>query len=59
MSSDQIDAILESAIKEKFGGKIENVIYEVIAKAVSKEIDRLKDALLDTGEPGGSSDENE
>jgi len=59
VSSDQIDAILESAIKEKFGGKIENVIYEVIAKAVSKEIDRLKDALLDTGEPGGSSDENE
>ena len=59
VSSDQINAILESAIKEKFGGKIENVIYEVIAKAVSKEIDRLKDALLDTGEPGGSSDENE
>ena len=59
VSPDQIDAILESAIKEKFGGKIENVIYEVIEKAVSKEIDRLKDALLDTGGPGSESGENE
>ena len=50
LSAEQIDAILERVIKDKFGGKIENVIYDVIEKAVSKEIDRLKGALLDSGE---------
>jgi hypothetical protein len=45
---DQIDAILERVIKDKFGGKIETIIYEVIEKAVSKEIERLKGALLDS-----------
>jgi len=50
VSAEQIDAILERVIKDKFGGKIENVIYDVIEKAVSKEIDRLKGALLDSGE---------
>jgi hypothetical protein len=50
VSPEQIDAILERVIKDKFGGKIENVIYDVIEKAVSKEIDRLKGALLDSGE---------
>jgi hypothetical protein len=49
VSAEQIDAILERVIKDKFGGKIENVIYDVIEKAVSKEIDRLKGALLDSG----------
>jgi hypothetical protein len=46
VTPDQIDAILEDAIKNKLSGKIENIIYEVIEKAVSKEIDRLKTALL-------------
>jgi pilus assembly protein FimV len=52
VSPDQIDAILERVIKEKFGGKIENVIYEVIQKTVSKEIDRLKGALLSDSDYG-------
>jgi hypothetical protein len=46
MTPEQIDSILERVIKEKFGGDIENIIYEAIQKAVSKEIDRLKGALL-------------
>jgi hypothetical protein len=47
VTPDQIDAIVERVIEEKFGGNIETIIYEVIEKAVSKEIDRLKGALLD------------
>jgi hypothetical protein len=42
----QIEAAIERIISEKFSGKIENIIYEVIEKAVAKEIDRLKGALL-------------
>jgi hypothetical protein len=56
VTPDQIDAIVERVIKEKFGGNIETIIYEVIEKAVSKEIDRLKGALLDGG---GSGQEDE
>ena len=41
----QIDAAIERVINEKFSGKIEEIIYEVIEKAVAKEIDRLKDSL--------------
>jgi hypothetical protein len=52
VTPDQIDAILEDAIKNKLSGKIENIIYEVIEKAVSKEIDRLKTALLYNTGPG-------
>jgi hypothetical protein len=52
VSPEQIDSILERVIKEKFGGNIENIIYEAIQKAVSREIDRLKGALLDGPEPG-------
>jgi hypothetical protein len=52
VTPDQIDSILERVIKDKFGGNIENIIYEAIQKAVSKEIDRLKGALLDSPEPG-------
>ncbi len=51
VAPDQIDAIVERVIEEKFGGNIETIIYEVIEKAVSKEIDRLKGALL--GDGGG------
>lgn len=52
VTPDQIESIIEDAIKNKFGGKIENIICEVIEKAVSKEIDRLKTALLDGIGPG-------
>ena len=52
VTPDQIESIIEDAIKNKFGGKIENIICEVIEKAVSKEIDRLKTALLDSTGPG-------
>jgi hypothetical protein len=41
----QIDAAIERIIREKFSDKIENIIYEVIEKAVAKEIDRIKVAL--------------
>ncbi len=57
MTSDQIDAVVERVIKEKFGGNIETIIYEVIQKAVSKEIDRLKGALLSGA--GSSQDEDD
>ena len=52
VTPDQIESIIEDAIKNKFGGKIENIICEVIEKTVSKEIDRLKTALLDSTGPG-------
>ena len=52
VTPDQIESILEDALKNKFGGKIENIICEVIEKAVSKEIDRLKTALLESTRPG-------
>ena len=54
VTPDQIDSMLERVIKDKLGGKIENIIYEVIEKAVSKEIDRLKGALLDDTGPGNN-----
>ncbi len=47
----QIDAAIERVINEKFAGKIEEIIYEVIEKAVAKEISRLKTALLGNNEP--------
>ncbi len=50
VTPDQINSLLERVIKEKFSGKIEDIIYEAIEKAVSKEIDRLKGSLLDRTE---------
>ena len=47
-SPSQIDAAIERVINEKFSGRIENIIYDVIEKAVAKEIARLKGVLLDT-----------
>ena len=44
---ERLDTTIERLINEKFSGKIENIIYEVIEKAVSKEIDRLKGILLE------------
>jgi hypothetical protein len=43
----QIDAAVERVISQKFSGQIENIIYKVIEKAVTKEIDRLKRTLLE------------
>jgi len=48
MPAGQIDAAIERIISEKFSDKIEGIIYKVIEKAVSKEIDRLKRALTGT-----------
>ena len=52
VTPDQIDSVLEGVIREKFSGKIENIIHEAIEKAVSKEIDRLKGSLLDNNSLG-------
>jgi hypothetical protein len=49
MPAGQIDAAIERIINEKFSGKIESIICEVIEKAVAKEIDRLKGALTGRG----------
>ena len=43
----QIDAAVERVISQKFSGRIEDIIYKVIEKAVAKEIDRLKRTLLE------------
>ena len=51
LSPEQIDKAIERVINEKFAGRIENIIYEVIEKAVAKEIDRLKGVLLDSIPP--------
>jgi len=52
VTPNQIDSILERVIEEKFSGKIEDIIYQAIEKAVSKEIDRLKGSLLDNNSLG-------
>ena len=50
-SNEQIDKAIERVINEKFSGRIENIIYEVIEKAVAKEIERLKGVLLGGSPP--------
>lgn len=47
VSPGQIDQAIERIINEKFAGRIEQIIYEIIEKAVKKEIDRLKVSLLE------------
>jgi hypothetical protein len=47
VSPELITAAVENVINEKFAGKIENIIYEIIEKAVTREIDRLKEALFE------------
>ncbi|MGD9175463.1 MAG: hypothetical protein PVF29_14975 [Desulfobacterales bacterium] len=46
-SQDQIEETLEHIIERKFSGKIEMLITQIIEKAVSKEIQRLKKILLE------------
>ena len=41
-----INAAVEQILNEKLSDRIEEIIYEVIEKAVAKEINRLKRALL-------------
>jgi hypothetical protein len=52
VSSGQIDQAVERIINEKFAGRIEHIIYEIIEKAVKREIDRLKASLLEDRPPG-------
>jgi hypothetical protein len=47
VSPEQIDQTIERIINEKLAGRIEHIIYEIIEKAVKREIDRLKESLLD------------
>jgi len=47
LTPEQVDKAIERLINEKFSGKIETIIYNVIEKTVSKEIDRLKGILLE------------
>ena len=47
VSPGQINQAIERIINEKFAGRIEQIIYEIIENAVKKEIDRLKVSLLE------------
>ncbi len=47
ISSEQIEKALERVIKRMYSESIQNRILEVIEKAVSKEIKRLKKIILD------------
>ena len=47
VSPELIAATVERVLNEKYSAKIEKIIYEVIEKVVSKEIDRLKGVLLE------------
>jgi hypothetical protein len=44
---DKIEASIERVIQQNYSEKIESMVVEVIEKAVSKEIDRLKNILLE------------
>ena len=48
-SREQIEQSIERIIQQNFSDKIESLVTETIEKAVSKEIDRLKNVLLDDG----------
>ncbi len=46
ISSEQIDQAIERIINEKLAGRIEHIIYEIIERTVKREIDKLKESLL-------------
>lgn len=52
VSPEKIDQAIERIINEKLAGRIEHIIYEIIEKAVKREIARLKESLLDDSTPG-------
>ena len=47
ISSSQIEDAVERLIQNNYSEKIESIIVNVIEKAVSREIQKLKDTLLD------------
>ncbi|MBW2412795.1 MAG: hypothetical protein JRF72_23605, partial [Deltaproteobacteria bacterium] len=47
ISARQIEDAVERLIQSNYSEKIESIIVNVIEKAVSREIQKLKDALLD------------
>ena len=51
---DKIEASIERIIQQNYSEKIESMVVEVIEKAVSKEIDRLKNMLLEDNSPESS-----
>ncbi len=51
VSAEQIDQAIERIINEKLAGRVEHIIYEIIEKAVIKEIERLKASLLGDSPP--------
>jgi len=55
VSPEKIDQAIERIINEKLAGRIEHIIYEIIEKAVKREIARLKESLLDDSTPEDNS----
>jgi hypothetical protein len=51
LTEDQIDAAVERVITRMYAGTIETIIRQSIEKAVYKEIERLKNRLLED-DPG-------
>ncbi len=47
LAPEQIEESIARVIQQNFSGKIESMVAEAIEKAVSKEIDRLKNILMD------------
>ena len=45
IDQEQIEAILERIIEEKFAGKIESILFEVIEKVIEKQIVEIKENL--------------
>ena len=50
LSPEQIDEALERIIKRMYSEKIESMIVEMIGKAVTREIERIKGTLTDGAE---------
>jgi hypothetical protein len=46
VSAEQLDAALERVIEKVYGEKIEGLLFEAIEKKITREIERLKTALL-------------
>jgi hypothetical protein len=47
ISSEQLDLAVERVVKKMFAEKIESVLVQIIEKTVTKEINRIKNILLD------------
>jgi hypothetical protein len=56
LSPEQIETAIERVIDEKFSGQIENIICDVIEKAVTREIKRLKESLFQNDSPESNPD---